>query len=145
MQENLIILLNKKINDKIYTTIKATFTNVNLDRVSKDTLSICEYNNEINKFAQNIHVNYGILLEFTVLEIPEVSHWAETFQVLTNSNGHQETQPAPVSTTNQPTQVNVILNQQQDEIDRLVQVMQQWSAEGLCQYHHTQQTKYKHG
>ena len=53
----------------------------------------------------------------SLLEIPEVSHWAETFQVLTNSNSHQETQPAPVSTTNLPPQVKVSLNHQQDEIN----------------------------
>ena len=77
------------------------------------------------KFIQNINVKYGILLEFTVLEIPEVSHWVETFQVLTKLNAHQETQPTPVSTTNLPPHVNVSLNHKQDEIDRLTQVAQQ--------------------
>ena len=77
-------LLNEKLNDKIYTTFKATFRNVNLDSVSKITPKACEYNNETAKFIQNINIKYGILLELTVLEFPELSHWAETFQVLTS-------------------------------------------------------------
>ena len=96
-----------------------------MDSVSEVTPKVCEYNNDINNFIQNFNVKYGILLEFTILKIPEVSHWAETFPVLRNSNGHQETQPAPVSTTNMPPQVNISLNHQQDESDRLTQVAQQ--------------------
>ena len=34
-------------------------------------------------------------------------------------------------------QVNIDLSHQQAEIDRLMQVAQQWSAEGLCQYNQT--------
>ena len=97
--------------------------------------------NGIAKCVQNINVKYGILLEFIVFETPEVSHWVETFQVLMSSNIEQETQPRPVPTTNfsvPPKQVNVSLNHQQAEIDRLMQVMPQWSIEGPHQYHHTQ-------
>ena len=74
VQENFKMLLNKKLNDKICTTFKATFSNVNLDSVNKVTPKVHEYNNKINKFIQNINMKYGILLECTVLEIPEVSH-----------------------------------------------------------------------
>ena len=115
------------------------FVNVNLDSVNEVTPKVHKYNNKSNKFIQNINMEYGLLLEFTVLEILEVSNWVETFQVLTNLNGHQETQPAPISTTNLPPQVNISLKHQQDEINRLMKVAQQWSAEGPHQYHHTQE------
>ena len=140
-QENLKTLLNEKLNDKIFTTFKATFSNINLGSVSEITPKGHEYNNEIAKFIQNIKIKYGILLEFNVLEIPEVSHWAEMFQVRMNSIVQQETQSSPVPATNfsvPPLQVNISLNHQQAEIDRLIQVMQQWSTEGPHQYHHTQ-------
>ena len=91
-----------------------------MDSVSKITLKVCEDNNEIAKFVQNINIKYGILLEFTVLEIPGVSHLVETFQVLTDLSIQQENQPISVSTTNLPLQVNVSLNHQQAEIDRLM-------------------------
>ena len=110
MQENLKMLLNKKLNDKIYTTFRPTFSNINLDSISKISPKIHEYNNKIAKFVHNINVNYGILLEFTILEIPEISHWVEMFQVLMKPNVQQETQPTPVPTTNfsvPPQQVNV--------------------------------------
>ena len=132
------MLLNKKLNEKIYTTFKATFSNVNLESVSEISPKVHEYNGEIAKCIQNINVKYGILLEFTVLEIPEVSHWVETFLVLKNWNVQQKTQSTPVPTTNLPPQVNISLNLQQAEFDRVMQVVQQWSAEGPCQYHHTQ-------
>ena len=51
VQDNLQMLLNKKLNDKIYTTFKATFSNVNLDSVSKVKPKVHKYNNEINKFV----------------------------------------------------------------------------------------------
>ena len=70
--ENLKPLLNENLNAKIYTTFKTTFSNINLDSVSKITHNVCKYNNEIDRFIQNINVKYDILLEFTVLEIPDV-------------------------------------------------------------------------
>ena len=82
VHENLKMLLNEKLNDKMYTAFRATFSNINWDSVSKTSPKLHAYNNEIAKFVDNINMKHGILLEFTVLEIPEVSHWVETFQVL---------------------------------------------------------------
>ena len=39
---------------------------------------------------------YGILPDNTVLEILEVPHWAETFQVLVRMNMQPEVQPTQV-------------------------------------------------
>ena len=82
VHENLKMLLNEKLNDKIYTTFIAPFSNINLDSVSKISPKVHAYNNEIAKLVDDINIKYGILLEFTVLKIPEVSHWVEILQVL---------------------------------------------------------------
>ena len=46
-QENLKTLLNEKLNDKIYSTFKETFSNTNLDSVSELLPKVCTYNKEI--------------------------------------------------------------------------------------------------
>ena len=40
------------------------------------------YNKEIAIFAQEVNIRYGILIVYTVLEISEFPHWADTNQVL---------------------------------------------------------------
>ena len=62
--------------------IKFTFSNSYLDSVSKLSPKICMYNQEIAKFMLEVNIKYGILLDYTVLEISEVLLWAETYQVL---------------------------------------------------------------
>ena len=92
-QENLKILLNEKLNDKIYSIFKDTFSNTNLDSVSKLSPKVHMYNKEIAKFMQEVNIKYGILPDYSVLEISEVPHWAETFQVLARLIIQQEIQP----------------------------------------------------
>ena len=86
---------------------------------------------------QEINLKYGILLNYTVLEVSEVLHLAETLQVLVRSNIQQEVQPTQTTAQNfvaPPPQVNRNLCHQQVEINRMMQVAQQWSVEGQCQY-----------
>ena len=52
-QEILKMLLNEKLKDEIYTIFKATFSDINLDSVSKIAPKVHEYNNEIANFIQN--------------------------------------------------------------------------------------------
>ena len=78
-QENLKTCLNKKLNNKIYSTFKETFSNTNLDSVSKSSPKVYVYNKEIAKFMQEVNMKYSILIDYTVLEISEVPHWVETF------------------------------------------------------------------
>ena len=119
-QENIKTLLNKRLNDNIYNTFKE-----NLDSVSKVSPKFCVYNQEIAKFMQEVNANYGILFDYTVLEISEVPHWAETFKVLAKINAQKEAQPtqvlAPIFSV-LPLQVNIDLSHQQAEINRLMQV-----------------------
>ena len=90
----------KKINDKICITFKETFSNTNLDSVSELSPNVQRYNKEIIKFVHEFNIKNSILLDYTVLEISEVPHWAETFQVLARSNVQQEVQPMQVPTPN---------------------------------------------
>ena len=47
------------LNNKIYITFKETFSNSNLDSMSKVAQKVCSYNKEITKFMQEIHLKYG--------------------------------------------------------------------------------------
>ena len=53
---------------------------------------VCIYNQEIAKFVQEVNIKYGSLLDYTVLEISEVPHWAMMIQVLAKMSIQQETQ-----------------------------------------------------
>ena len=136
-QENLKTLLNERLNDQIYCTFKETFSNTNLDSISELSPKVCMYNKEIAKFIQEVNMKYSNLFDYTILEISEVPHWVETFQVLVRSNVQPEVQPTQVPTADfsvPPLQVSANLSHQQAEINRLMQVMQQWSADGPHQY-----------
>ena len=128
---------------KVYSTFKEMFGNINLDSVSELSSKVQSYNKEIAKIIQEVNIKCGIILIYTVLEISEVPHWAEALQVLARLNAQPEVQPtqvpvpSPVEMPNfsvPPLPVNADLCHQQAEINRLMQVAQQWSAECLCQY-----------
>ena len=133
----LLSLLNEKLNDKIYNTFKETFINTNLYSVSEVSPKVQIYNNKIAKFIQKINRKYGITLDYTVLDISEVSHWPETFQVLARLNTQPEVQPQvpflePAEMPNfsvPPPSVYTSIKHQQAEINGLTHVAQQWSAE----------------
>ena len=61
---------------------------------------VCAFYQEIIKFVQEVNVKYGISLDYTVLEVSEVPHWAETFQVLVKMNIQQKVQPMQASVPN---------------------------------------------
>ena len=110
------------------------------------------YNNEIAKFIQEINRKYGITLHYTVLEISEVPHWVEIFQVLARLNAQPDIQPTQVPVL-RPAEmpiffsallsVNIGINHQQAEINRLTHVAQQWSTEAPQQYNQAP-THYSH-
>ena len=134
-QENLKSALTERLNDKMYSIFKGIFSNIDLDSINEMLPKVHAYKKEIAKFVLDVNVKYGISLDYPVLEISEVLHWDETFQVLVNMNIQQETQPAQAPTPNFSVplpHVNAELSHQQAEINRLTQVMQQWSAKDLC-------------
>ena len=63
--ENLRSLLNKRLNDKVYTMFKELFSNTNIDSVHKILPKISIYNNEVAGFVEDINIKYGILLNYT--------------------------------------------------------------------------------
>ena len=138
--ENLKSLLVEKLNDKIYNTFKETFSNTNLDSVSEVSTKDQFCNNEIAKFIQEINRKCGISPDYTVLEVSEVPHLAETLQVLARSSAQPEVQPTQIPVLGPaeipnfsvpPLPVNTGINHQQAEIYRLTLVTQQWSTEAL--------------
>ena len=54
------------------------------------------YNNEIARFIEDINVMYGISLNYTQLEVLEIHHWLETFQISTNPSNQPEPQQSQV-------------------------------------------------
>ena len=123
-----------------YNNFKENFRDTNLDSISKTLAKVHAYNQEVSKFIQEVNVKYGIPFDYAVLEVSEVPHWAEAFQVLAKLNVQQEAQttkvPAPNFSVPSP-QVNINLSHQQAEIKRLTQITLQWSAEGPHQYNPT--------
>ena len=69
---------------------------LNLDSVCELSPKVWSHNVEKAQFIQEVNIKYGILLDYTVIEISDVPHWAETVQVLARSNAQQEVQPTQV-------------------------------------------------
>ena len=117
----------------MYTTFKENVSNINVDSLSVTLPKVHAFIQEIAKFVQEVNIKYCILLNYTVLEVSEVPHWAETFLVLAKTNIQQEAQSALVPAPNYSVplpQVPAQLSHQQAEIYRSTQVTQQWSVKG---------------
>ena len=127
---------NDRLSDKVYTTVKELFSNVNIDSVHEILPKINEYSSEIAKFAEDINIKYGISLNYTQLKVSEIKHWAETFQVVANTSsqpGQQQLQVPQLAVAVQNSQTPTLsLREQWEEIDRLTYKAEQWLAEGLC-------------
>ena len=95
-QENLKSHFNDSLSNKIYTTFKELFSNVNIDSVHEILPKLNEYNREIAKFVEDVNTKYGIALNYTQLEISEIKHWAETFQAVVNKYSQPEHQQPQV-------------------------------------------------
>ena len=133
-----ISVFNERLNDKIHTMFKELFSNTNKDSVCKTLPTISKYNNEIARFVEDINVKNGILLNNTQLQVSEIHHWVETFQISTNPSNQpipQQSQSPPVQATEPhsepPHHPLPLLEEQQAEIDRLT-CGKQWSTEELC-------------
>ena len=132
--------------------MKETFSNTNLDSVGEISPKVQICNNEIAKFIQEIKRKHSITLDYTVLEISDVPHWAETFHVLARLNTQPEVQltqvpvPGPAEMPNfsvPPLSADMGINHQQAEINRLTYVAQQWLKEAPQQYNQAL-TQYNH-
>ena len=130
---------NRRLYDKIYTAFKESFSNTNIESVCEILTKISMYNNERAMFVEDINVKYGILLNYAELEVSEIHHWAETFQISTNPSNQsepQQSQVPPVPGT-EPCSESLChllpkLMEQQAEIDRLTYMAEQWSTEEPC-------------
>ena len=130
---------NERLNDKIYSTFKELFDHVNIYSIKEVLPKIDVYNNTIVRYVEDINLKYGVALSYTHLEVSEIGHWAEMFQVATLSNNPQQPQQPPqnqqqalqVSTITPQVQIQS-LRDQQVEIDRLTIVAANWSTEESC-------------
>ena len=139
MYKKISSLFNERLNNKTYTIFKELLSNTNTESVHEILPKISIYNNKIARFVEDINVKYGILLNYTWLEISEIHHWAETFQISTTPSNQPELQQSevqPVQGTephSEPChQPLPSLMEQQAEIDRLTHVAKQWSTEEPC-------------
>ena len=64
-QENLKSHINDRLSDKIYTTFRELFSNVNINSVWGILPKINEYNWEIAKFVEGVNAKYGIAPNYT--------------------------------------------------------------------------------
>ena len=114
-------------------TFRELFSNINFDSVWEILPKINEYNREIAKFIEDINAKYGIVPNYTKLEISEIKHWAETFQVVANMCSQPEQQllqiPQISVTVPSPQAPAPLLREQQEETNRLNYVAEQWLAE----------------
>ena len=92
--DNLKVHFNERLNDKIYSTFKELFNHVKVDSIKEVSPKIDVYNNTIVWYLK-----YSVALSYTHLEVSEIGHWAETFQVATLSINLQQTQQ-PIKTNN---------------------------------------------
>ena len=65
IQENLKSHFNNRLSDRIYTTFRELFSNVNIDSVQEKMPKINEYNREKARYVEDINTKYGITLNYT--------------------------------------------------------------------------------
>ena len=80
--------------------------------------------------------NMAITLNYTQLEISEIRHWAETFQIVVNTCSQPKQQQPQVPQISvavpNPQAPAPLLGEQWEEINRLIYVAEQWLAEEPC-------------
>ena len=107
---------NKRLNDKVYSTFKELFGNINVDSVPKALPKVSVYNNIITHYVKEINIKYGITLSFIHLEASEIDHWVKTFQVAKYSNDQPKLQQLPQPQhTLQPQPLNQPLQPEQPQ------------------------------
>ena len=67
--ENLKNHFNERLNDKVYSTFKELFSNVNVDSIKDVLPKISVYNDMIARYVEDINLKYGTVLSYTHLEI----------------------------------------------------------------------------
>ena len=79
-QENVNSYFNDRLSDKVYTTFKELFSNVNINSICEILPKINQYNNEIGKFVEDINIKYGFSVKYTQLEVSEISTGLKLFK-----------------------------------------------------------------
>ena len=99
---------------------------MNINSVWETLPEINEYNRELAKFVEDITTKYGITLNYTQLDISEIRHWAETFQVIVKTcsqPGQQQLQVQQISVVvSSPKAPAPLLRDQLEEINRIIYV-----------------------
>ena len=94
-QDNLQPQSSERLNDKIYSAFKELFHHVNLDSIKEVFPETDAYNNTITWYIEVINLKYCVSLSYIHLEVSEVTHWAEMFQVASFSDNLQQPQESP--------------------------------------------------
>ena len=119
-----------------YTLHLELFCNVNIYSVHEILPKINKYNKKIAKFVEDVNIKYGIQLNYTQQEVSEIKHWAETFKVVVNTSSQSEQQQVQVLqiavAVPSPQTATPFLRQQEEDINKLTYVAEQWSAEEPC-------------
>ena len=106
------------------------FSNVNVESIKEVLPKISVYNETIARYMEGINLKYDITLSYMHLEVSEIGHWPEMFQMATCSNDQpQPSQPRQQTfqvTTTSPEVQALLHRDQQAEIDRLTSVAAQW-------------------
>ena len=100
--ENLKSHFNERLNNKVYSMFKELFNNINVDSIKDVLHKISVYNHTIARYIEDINLKCGITLNHMHLEVSEIGHWDDTFQVETHSNDQQ--QPPQPQLPSQPQQ-----------------------------------------
>ena len=100
--KNLKSHFNERLNDKVYSTFKELFSNINTDSTKEVLCKMRVYNNTIASYIVDINLKYGVSLSYMHIEVSEIGHWAETSQVAIHSHNPQQP-PQPQQQTLQVT------------------------------------------
>ena len=63
--DNLKMHLNERLNDKIYSTFKESFSHVNVYSIKEVLPKIDMYNNTITQYIEDISLKYSVPLSYT--------------------------------------------------------------------------------
>ena len=101
-EDNLTSHFSERLNDKVCCTFKELFSKINVYSIKEVLPKIRAYNDTIISYVEEINLKYGVTLSEMHLEVSEIGHWAETFQVAMHSNDQQQP-PQPQQQTLQVT------------------------------------------
>ena len=72
--KNLKSHFNERLNDKLYSTFKELFSNINVVSIKEVLRKIRAYSETISSYIEEINLKHGVTLRYTNLEVSEIGH-----------------------------------------------------------------------